>query len=329
MSSELNSLEAIYVSGPVPSNAHLLTILGVVFDKVHFPGVYLPRGGYDAHELDKEINRLKKLSFEDYETVLLIETLKNLRVLPELETFCQFESDPSAAIHPMFDPGGAVGKLFDAIHGPQKEGFVPSFGATNYKGIPGSEDSVIYPGIYHYVGGAMMKSSATGIPIVNDDRTLARLMTQDVSPNALSTLFALEFARVVLPNIAGMTPGALVDFREQNREHLKAFRRGMVRYAAKLDGMIKEGETDHIAERTRFLVETEIRPALDELRADIQKSNRPWGVRAFDAVALSASIAAGFLGAGEIGATLAGLCKDCGFSFKGIASGKGREGPAE
>ena len=36
-------------------------MLGAVFDKVYFPGVYLPTDGYDVAELDKEVARIEAL----------------------------------------------------------------------------------------------------------------------------------------------------------------------------------------------------------------------------------------------------------------------------
>ena len=326
MSGDPSSLEAIYFSAPVPRSAHVLTMLGVVFDKVHFPGVYLPRGGYEPAELSQEIERLEGLNDNCSDTRLLIAALKTLQTLPDLETFCQFESDSSAAAHPAFAPSGAaVDEIYNVIHGPRPEGWWPTIKGTSYKGIPGGDESVIYPGDYHYLGGAMMKSCATGIPIVNNNRALARLGAQ-TSPkgdaSALSTLLALECTRVVLPEVGAMTAGQLVDFREQNKENLRAFRRGMLRFAAKLDNVIEDGDAQHMAERTRFVVDTEIRPALDELRADVQKSNRPWGVRAVDTATVGAAIVAGFLAGGPAVGAIGGLAKIGDVISKEVQAGK-------
>jgi hypothetical protein len=101
-------LEAIYCSAPIPRSAYVRTLLGVVFDKVHFPGVYLPRGGYDPHELEKEIRRLQELGAADLEAQYLVQMLETLTMLPELETFCVFEQDAQfAAVRP-YDPGASV-----------------------------------------------------------------------------------------------------------------------------------------------------------------------------------------------------------------------------
>ena len=63
-------LEAVYLSTPIPRNLAVLTAMGAIFDKVYFPGVYLPKEGFDVGELDKEIARLKALP-QDYHNQLL------------------------------------------------------------------------------------------------------------------------------------------------------------------------------------------------------------------------------------------------------------------
>jgi hypothetical protein len=44
---ETLKLEAIYLTAPIPRNAAVLTVLGAVFDTVYFPGVHMPKSGYD------------------------------------------------------------------------------------------------------------------------------------------------------------------------------------------------------------------------------------------------------------------------------------------
>ena len=46
---ETLKLEAVYLSAPIPRNLAVLTVMGAIFDKVHFPGVYLPKDGFDIH----------------------------------------------------------------------------------------------------------------------------------------------------------------------------------------------------------------------------------------------------------------------------------------
>ncbi len=85
-------LEAIYYSAQIPRNLAILNVLGAVFDRVYFPGVYLPKSGFDRIELDKEIRRLTDLGpqYQDFETRLLIGALNLTRYAGVLEGFCEF-----------------------------------------------------------------------------------------------------------------------------------------------------------------------------------------------------------------------------------------------
>jgi hypothetical protein len=98
----------------------VLTVLGAVFDKVYFPGVYLPKDGFDQAELDKEIERLEALPVtRGYDTELLIGILKFTEHASTLEGFCEFTAlpdDPFGNKSPV--PGKLVQAVYEAIYGP-------------------------------------------------------------------------------------------------------------------------------------------------------------------------------------------------------------------
>lgn len=57
----IERLECVYYAKPIPRDFPTLVILSLVFDKIHFPNVYLPKGDYDKETLDAEIERLEAL----------------------------------------------------------------------------------------------------------------------------------------------------------------------------------------------------------------------------------------------------------------------------
>jgi hypothetical protein len=133
-------LEAVYYAAPIPRSLATLTVLGAVFDKVYFPGVYLPKDGFDEAALDQEIQRLEALpdARTDYETALLIGVLKMAKYARVLEGFCVFTNtreDPFKASKSI--PAKMVAEIANAIHGPPPEGFIPTFSTNNHKGLPG------------------------------------------------------------------------------------------------------------------------------------------------------------------------------------------------
>ena len=59
------SLEAVYYATPIPSGLVSLTMLGIVFDRLHFPDVWLPESGYDPEATAAEAKRIEALPYLD------------------------------------------------------------------------------------------------------------------------------------------------------------------------------------------------------------------------------------------------------------------------
>jgi hypothetical protein len=166
---ETLKLEVVYLTAPVPRNLGVLTVLGAVFDKVYFPGVHMPKSGYDPKEVEKEILRLEGLQDRSHDTQLLIGAMKLLQRVKTLEGFCEFTADPDDPFlrkDPV--PGQLVQAVYDSIHGPPRPGFIPSFRTGHAKGLGDGAETLIYPGDYHYIAGAIIHSGQTGVPLLND-----------------------------------------------------------------------------------------------------------------------------------------------------------------
>ena len=76
---ETLKLEAVDLTAPIPRNAAVLTVLGAVFDKVYFPGVHMPKSGYDPKDVEREIQRLEGLNDRSHDTQLLIAAMRLLQ----------------------------------------------------------------------------------------------------------------------------------------------------------------------------------------------------------------------------------------------------------
>jgi hypothetical protein len=145
------ALEAVYYSAPIPRDLATLTVLGTVFDKVYFPGVYLQKDGFDEAALDKEIARLEALrnSRDNYDHALLIGVLKLTKHARTLDGFCVFTNTRDEPFKASDDiPRKMVADISDAICGPPPPGFIPTFSTNNHKGL-GENDllkrSCFYP----------------------------------------------------------------------------------------------------------------------------------------------------------------------------------------
>jgi hypothetical protein len=306
---ETLKLEAVYFSAPIPHNLAVLTVLGAVFDKVYFPGVWMPKTGYDHNELEREIARLEALPHRPttHDRGLLIGVLKFLKYVSTLEGFCEFtatEDDPFGNKNPI--PQEMVKGIYEAIHGAPRPGFTPMFSTGHSKGLAGGEEAVIYPGTYHYLAGAIIHSAKTGIPLLNDIPDLPIPGIPDLAPvddaKLLAAIIAVECTKIALPATPLLRPEDLMEFREANKDLLRGFRRSMLRYAADLNGKIAGLTRAEFEAKTKFFIDTQIVPAMDELNATMNDPARPWFKRAVDAIRIIPQVAGAYFVGGEAAA---------------------------
>jgi len=319
-------LEAVYVSAPVPRNLAVLTVLGAVFDKVYFPGVHLPKDGYDVAEIDKEVVRLEALPIaREYDTLELIGIMKLTKHAKTLEGFCEFTAqadDPFGTRSPV--PGSMVNTLYEAIHGPPRPDFIPSFDGNHTKGIPGSDATIIYPGQYHYLARALMHSAETGVPLLNDVPSMQIPGIPDGVPadnaKALATILAIECTKLVLPPTPLLRPEDIMEFRAANASLLRGFRRSMLRYAADLNGKIKDLTPKDFEAKTRFFIETQIVPAMDELNVMMNDPARAWHKRAIEGLKIIPEIGGAFFAGGPAAALTKALTATAAQFFVEVAA---------
>jgi hypothetical protein len=280
-------LEAVYYSAPVPRDLATLTVLGAVFDKVYFPGVYIPTGGFDQKALDREILRIEEVHRQHpNRSENLLGILRFVKYAKVLDGFCVFTANRENPFQSDV-PGKMVKDLYVSIHGPLKPDWEPRLDTNFHKGMPdGSKEHVTYPGDYHYLAGALLHSARTGIPLLNDMPGLPVPLASEVgeSNNAqvLSAVLAIECVRLALPTLPLLWPEDLMEFRADNTVPLRAFRSGMLKYAADLNREVGRHAVEDLEAATKFFVDTEIVPALEELRSKMNAPARPWYKRAID-----------------------------------------------
>jgi hypothetical protein len=292
------SLEATYYATPIPQSMAVLTILGAVFDKVHFPGVVMPVANFDQEELDKEIARIEGLNVARRPGDILLPMLKFIRHAKMLQGFCVFTGDPEKPFdNPQQVSGKMVQELYDAIHGPPPPGFFPHFSTSHHKGLPGSDEAITYPGNYHYLAGAVRYSAQTGVPLLNDLPGLpipgldGSVPTDDAK--TLAAIIAIECTKLVLPELPMLRPEDLMEFRAENTTTLRAFRRSMLRYADDLNKRLSGIKPEELERHTKFFLDTEIVPVLDELQAAVNAPARAWWRRGLDFVKVVPELTAG------------------------------------
>lgn len=290
MSDPILKLEAVYYASPIPAYKQSLTFLAVVFDKIHFPDVYLPDDGFDTKEVLKEANRIEALGLKDYETALLVGTLRTLPLMTDLKKFCHFTGN-SNSFGTNFSPETA--QLVDALEvevfGPRPPGFTPTYETRCCKGLPGGDAAIIYPGSLFYHANAMVYAAKHALPLVNDNQRLPvpAFSGKDAVHNTklLATIMAMECVKVALPNVRPLTPREIVELREELGKYLAVFRQSLLDLAAELNRQISQNASyADIMQAARFIAETQVEPSLAELRAGLERSGGDWYKRTFDVV---------------------------------------------
>lgn len=283
-------------------------MLCFVFDKIHFPGAYLPKGDYDKELLQHEIDRLESIEPLDYNTRKLIGILKFLDYRLPLDGIIEYPSTKENIAYGRNDSlSGLAQEIYD-VHYPPRENFEPLFDASNLKGLPESFEDVVYRGDFYYQAGAITYAAQRQIPLLDDGSWLPLPFKAQYKDNAqsLATLIAFESTELILPDLPVLSTQELIEFRMENTNELRTFRSAMLRYAAILNREILDGTpTEEIMHKAKFFVQTEIAPALHDLERDLQNPNRPWYKRFTDAVRVSSSTLIGILTGGLFGQTAA------------------------
>ena len=128
----------------------------------------------------------------------------------------------------------------------------------------------------------------------------------DIAPQddakLLAGILAVECTRIALPPTPLLRPEDIMEFREANAALLRGFRRSMLRYAADLNNKIKDISWAEFEAKTKFFVETQIVPSMDELNATMNDPARPWHRKALDAIKIIPQVGGAFLAGGPTAA---------------------------
>ena len=86
-----------------------------------------------------------------------------------LEGFCEFLPDSSSIFGNNRIPEQTIAQIYDAIHGPTREGWmIPSINSGSTKALPGGNEVISCRGLYHQLACSVYDSAKSGIPLVND-----------------------------------------------------------------------------------------------------------------------------------------------------------------
>lgn len=285
--SQPDRFEAVYYSYAVPRSAAALTILGLVFDRIHFPGVYMPPEGFDETAVKSDIQRIASRGKLDPNDAQMLACMVCALHQKHLTDFCVFSGSNGGVTKIPDEAHQIVDWLEETLFGPRPEGEIAIRTGPWVKALPG-DDPLLYqvsaPDTITYPANALVFAAKNNLPVINDQEWLpVPGIPADPKSNAklLATIIAMECIRLALPNIAPLEPVALKEFREEIAPDVRPFRLAMLRLAKELNEAISSGMSiADVQKEARFLVETKIYPELVSLESILTNPAKHWHKRA-------------------------------------------------
>jgi len=285
--------DAVYYSGPSPSSLRSLTLLGLVFDRVIFPDVYIPQIGVDIEGAARDVEQLRRKFADGLQAgpddVHMLNLMTLALNVEHVKDFCVFTGNPGGLGVRGSEVHRLTHELELAIFGPPPPNVVRSVSLGFSRGLPGNADAGINsPSWISYPANALLYAGQQGAILVNDNPRLPVLAVGapfKANAKMLATIMALESVEFALPDMAARSLPELAEFRSETKELVKPFRRAMLRLSKDLNAAILSDATlDDVRREAKFIVETTVAPALEDLKADLNRPARPWHRRAADAV---------------------------------------------
>jgi len=295
------NLEAVYYSAPAPTSLRALTVLGLVFDRLIFPGVHVPDRGVDLGQTAEEFERIQALPHQrGPDTVHLLNLMLLALNAKHLKDFCIFTGNAETLDNNEPGTGQLAHELHLEIYGPPPENFIPEISACFSKGLPGDERACINsPSWLFYPANALLYAGRTGTVLVNDNPYLPMPSVGgvDLKANAtqLATIMALESVKFVLPSIKPLSFCELAEFRFETKDLVQPFRRAMLKLSKDLNAAILSDTTlADVRREAKFIVESTVAPELEQMKEELARPARPWYRRVVDLAAAAPEIAGAF-----------------------------------
>lgn len=289
-------LEAVYYPRATPLSHETLTFMALAFERVHFPGFYMPGGDFDKGKLKAILKEASEAPGEkppDYARVIngMIFALNR----DDLRQFCVFSDKPEG-----LDAGEEQRARNLGLDIMRAIGDEPPLGVqgelVHWTQIHLQNGIMRYPSAFEYPAHALLYAKARGIPVINDDPGMPVPAVQaDMGAAGLSSILAAECLRLALPVIPKLSIPQIIEVRHELQGPLTAFRNAMVRLSKDLDARVRGGdETRSVQEHARFVIETSVAPTISELEASMAKPKQPWLRRAVEMAKLAPDLAVAF-----------------------------------
>jgi len=288
-----DEFSCVYYSQQYPRSLRVLTLIGLIFDKVYFPGVWIPNKNIDEKSVAEEANRIQQLLINERKSfrhlndnIRMIGLMNFIKHAHVLKDFCIFTGQPGCAGTLEEGAKELAFVLEEMLYGPPKQGFTPAPAMGFAKGLPGNrtvENSINGPSWISYPANSVIFSQKHGIPLLNDFPEFpVPFVPSPAKSNAkiLSTYLALESIKIILPKISHVEPECLLQIRDDLKDELSSFRLKMVQFSRELNQVISSTSSlKDVQREAKFIAETIVIPELENLKRTINDIGKPWHQR--------------------------------------------------
>jgi hypothetical protein len=267
-----SSFDIVYYSFPVPTNPLTVSLLGILFDKVLLPGVYLPSSP-DKKLIAERFNFLVKH----------YDPQDDMSAQREMLGTLQFVHNYYSELSDIFIPTGKSGcmgtlenetqpvvmQLEELIYGPPRPNFTP----TPNLGFnqPAGDDQINAPSWISYPANAFVYSKKKNLPLLSDStffpfpNNVVALPEQDAKALA-SYLMAASFS-LILPRIRPLKAEEILEIREKMKNDISVFKAAMLSGVNEYINLLGDSPTQEQLERqAKFIAQAYIYPKVEQLR---------------------------------------------------------------
>lgn len=267
-----NNFEVVYYSFPVPTNPLTVSLLGILFDKVYLPGVYLP-SKVDKKSIAERFNFL----VEHYDPQ------DSMSAQREMLGTLQFVHNYYSELQDIFIPTGKAGymgilekethpivmQLEKLIYGPPPPNFTP----TPNMGFnqPAGNDQINAPSWISYPANSFIYSRKNNLPLLSDSTFLpfpnSSIVLPERDAKALSAYLLASCFSLILPRIRPLKAEEIVEVKEKMKDDIVLFKAAMLNGVNKYLELLGDNlSQEQLEKQAKFIAQTYIYPKVEELR---------------------------------------------------------------
>lgn len=269
-------LEVVYYSFPVPTNPLTITLLGILFDKVYLPGVYLPKKN-DKKLISERFDLLVK----HYDPQDSMSTQREM--LGTLQFVHNYFDELQSIFIPLGKPGymgllegetlPVVKEIEELIYGLPPPRFTP----TPILGFnqPAGNDQINGPSRISYPANSYVYAKKHNLPLLSDSTLLpfpnSSVVLPDQDAKALASYLLASCFSLILPKIRPLKGEEILEIKDKMKEDIGLFKAAMFSGVTKyLDLLGNNPSQEQLNKQAKFIAQTYILPKVEELRTKFE-----------------------------------------------------------